>query len=230
MEGAPLGDGELVQTRRGGRLTSRLVFRLRDGSQYEETTVFTQAGTFRLVSDHVIQRGPSFPQAQDVLIDAASGNVTVHYTDHGEQKVATEHLDLPADVANGLIQTLLKNVRPDAPPASFAYVAATPKPRLVKLAIAVAGKDAFSVGRMKQSATHYVLKVDIGGITGAVASLLGKTPPDSHVWVLGGAAPLFVRAEQPFSADGPLWRVELASPDWSRAAPKATAARRRRAD
>lgn len=219
IDGARLGDGELIQTHRNRTLTSRLVFRFRDGSRFEETTVFTQSGTFRLISDHVIQRGPAFPQALDVSIDAVSGQVTVRYTEDGEKKVASEHLDLPADLANGLVQTLLKNVRPESPPASFSYVAATPKPRLVKLSIAVAGTDRFAVGRLRQLATHYVLKVDVGAIKGAVASLLGKTPPDSHVWVLGGEAPLFLRAEQPFFSDGPLWRVELVSPDWSPVTP-----------
>ena len=32
-------------------------------------------------------------------------------------------------------------------------------------------------------ATHYVLKVEIGGLAGVVAPLVGKQPPDSHVWI-----------------------------------------------
>jgi hypothetical protein len=51
-------------------------------------------------------------------------------------------------------------------------------------------------------------------VTGAVASLLGKIPPDSHVWILGGEAPAFVKAELPLAADGPTWRMELLSPVW----------------
>ena len=58
------------------------------------------------MSEHVIQRGPSFPESQDLFIDGMSGQVTVKCTDEGEPKVASEHLDLPDDVANGLIQTL----------------------------------------------------------------------------------------------------------------------------
>lgn len=211
--GTVLADGEMTQGRHGSRVTSRLLFRFRDGSVYSETTVFEQRRQFRLISDHVVQRGPAFPYPMDMFIDATSGNVTVRYAEDGKPKTATEHLDLPADVANGIVQTLLKNAQPGAPPKSFAYVAATPKPRLVKLEIRVAGADRFSLGRLTRTATHYLLKVDLGGITGAVATVLGKQPPDSHVWIMGGDAPTFVRAEQPFFSDGPLWRIELAAPE-----------------
>ena len=57
-------------------------------------------------------------------------------------------------------------------------------------------------------------KVDIGGLSGLLAPLLGKQPPDSHVWILGGEAPAFVKAEQPLYLGGPVWRIELVSPVW----------------
>src|SRR6185436_19336349 len=107
-----------------------------DGSIQDETAVFTQRQEFRLVTDHLVQKGPTFPRPLDLSVDVASGNVVVRYkNDDGEEKTESEHLDLPADLANGLILTLLKNVRPEAPPKTLAYVAATPKPRLVKLEI-----------------------------------------------------------------------------------------------
>jgi hypothetical protein len=123
-------------------------------------------------------------------------------------------LKLPADLANGLILTMLKNANPQAPPKSVGLVAATPKPRLVKLAISAAGEESFTTGSAARKAIHYVLKVDIGGISGVLAPMLGKQPPDSHVWILGGAAPAFVRSEQPLYNGGPLWRIELVSPAW----------------
>ena len=81
-------------------------------------------------------------------------------------KTESERMELPADLANGLVSTLLKNVRPEAPPCSLSYVAATPKPRLVKLEIATAAPDRFSTGRRGRLATHYVVKVEIGGLGG----------------------------------------------------------------
>jgi hypothetical protein len=79
-------------------------------------------------------------------IDASSGQVTVRYADDGKQKVETDRIEVPSDLANGLILTLLKNVRTDAPPKTVSLVAATPKPRLVKLAIIAAGDEPFSTG------------------------------------------------------------------------------------
>lgn len=221
LAGAAIADGDLIQTSRGDRVTARLVFHFKDGSIHDETAVFTQRQQFRLVSDHLVQKGPSFPQPLDLTIDAATGQVTARYSDeHGQLKTESEHMDLPPDLANGLILTLLKNVKADAPPKTFSFVAATPKPRLVKLAISAAGQERFSTGGMSRTAMHYVLKVEIGGLSGVLAPLVGKQPPDSHVWVLGGDAPAFVKSEQPLYLGGPLWRTELASPVWSRAPAK----------
>lgn len=122
------------------------------------------------------------------------------------------------DLANGLVLTLLKNVRPDAPPTSVSVVAATPKPQVVKLEVGVTGRERFSTGGAARTATHYVLKVDIGGLKGVIAPLVGKQPPDSHVWILGGEAPAFVKSEQPLYMGGPVWRIELVSPVWPRVA------------
>jgi hypothetical protein len=138
--------------------------------------------------------------------------------DDGKEKVEAEHLELPPDLANGMILTLLKNVRPSAPPASLSMVAYTPKPRLVKLELSVAGEDRFATSGSARKATHYVVKIDIGGLSGLIAPLVGKQPPDSHVWVLGGDAPAFVKSEAPMFLGGPVWRIELVSPTWPKAA------------
>ena len=217
LDGRLIADGDLSQVATGARVTGRLTFRFRDGSLHDETAVYTQRDQFRLVSYRLIQRGVSFPRPLEMMIDAATGQVTVRYSDDdGEGKVESERLELPPDVANGLVSTLLKNVRPGALP-SLSYVAATPKPRLVKLELATAAPDRFSVGRRGQTATHYVIKVDIKGIAGLIAPLVGKQPPDSHVWIMGGDAPAFVKAEQALYTGGPVWRIELTSPTWPRA-------------
>ncbi len=215
LDGTSIADGDLIQLARGTRVTSRLTFRFKDGSINDETTVFSQRGQFHLISDHLIQKGPAFPQPLDMSIDAASGRVSVRYTDeHGEEKRESDVLKLPSDVANGLVLTLLKNVSPADHPGTVSFVAATPKPRLVKLEIASAGLEPFSTGGTSRKAAHYVLKIDIGGIKGVLAPLLGKQPPDSHVWILGGDAPAFVKSEQQLYFGGPVWRIELVSPVW----------------
>src|SRR5438552_1870590 len=88
FEGKALADGQMTQDARGDRVTNHLTFRFKDGSIYEDTTVFSQRGTFRLLSDHLIRRGPSFKQPTDTSIDASTGQVKVRYTeDKGKEKV-----------------------------------------------------------------------------------------------------------------------------------------------
>ena len=180
MDGALLANGDLIQTSHGERVTARLIFRFKDGSIHDETAVFTQRRLFRFVSGRLVQKGPAFPQPIDMTIDAVKGDIVVRYSDdHGQRKTESEHLDVPPDLSNGLILTLLKNVRAEAAPKSLSFVAATPKPRMVKLELEVGGRERFSTGSMGRTATHYILKVDIGGLSGVLAPLLGKQPPDS---------------------------------------------------
>jgi hypothetical protein len=107
---------------------------------------------------------------------------------------------------------LLKNFLPNAPETRVSMVAATPKPRLVKLAISRQGEEPFAFAGSRRQATRYVVKVEIGGVSGMLAPLVGKQPPDMHVWILEGEAPAFVRSEGPLYEGGPIWRIELASP------------------
>lgn len=215
LQGRDVADGELTQVVRGDRVSRRLVFHFKDGSIQDESIVFSQRGTFRLLSDHLVQKGPAFPHPIDVTIDGVSGDVKVRYTDDdGKEQLAKERLALPADVANGLLPTLLRNFPRGVPSMTVSLLAATPKPRLVRLEVSPEGEDAFLIGGLKLKATRYVVKVKIGGIAGMVAPLLDKQPPDSHVWVLGGEAPSFVKAEAPLFLGGPVFRIELTSPSW----------------
>lgn len=216
QEGALLASGDLIQDVRGDRVTSRMIFAFRDGSIHDETTVFTQQRSFRLVSYHLVQKGPAFPRALDVSLDGGSGRATIRYSDDGEEKVEAEKVKLPASLANGVLPILLKNIRPETPKTTLSFLAATPKPRMVNLEVTAAGDEPFEVAGSPRKATHYVVKVDIKGLAGLLAPLIGKQPPDSHVWILQGEAPAFVKSESPFYPDGPLWRIELTNPVWSK--------------
>ncbi len=217
LDGALLASGDLIQTSSGERVTSRVVYHFKDGSIQDETAVFTQSGRFRLLSDQIIQRGPIFPHPMDVSIDAVGGRVTVRYRDDdGKEKTAEEQMFLPEDLANGIVPTLLKNIAPDAASAEVSLLAATPKPRLVKLVITRAGEDWFSAGGASHKADRFNIKVKPGGLAGLIAPLIGKQPHDTSVWILGGEAPGFVRSEGPMYQGGPVWRIELASPLWPR--------------
>jgi hypothetical protein len=96
--GQIIANGELkqvVKDRDAGLVISDMQFRFKDGSFYDEITKFTQNGTFRLVSDQVVQKGPSFKHDSESWIDATSGKVTVRTVEKGKQKETTKHLDLP---------------------------------------------------------------------------------------------------------------------------------------
>ncbi|HEX7254138.1 MAG TPA: hypothetical protein VF376_14765 [Thermoanaerobaculia bacterium] len=92
--------------------------------------------------------------------------------------------------------------------------AADQKPRLVKMAIGEDGTNPFLVGSTPQKASRLVVKVEIGGIAGLVAPFVGKKPVDTHVWILAGDVPAFLRSEGPLYFGGPVWRVEPTVPSW----------------
>jgi hypothetical protein len=216
VEGKLLADGDLLQNAQGDRVTSRLVFRFKDGSMHDETAVFSQRDRFRLLRYHLIQKGPAFEHPMEVTMDGLSGEVIVHYVEDGREKSVSEHIEFPLDVGNGLMLTLLKNVLPDTAETKLSFVVAVPKPQIVKLKIRPQGEEKFITGRDSRKAMHYVVKVEIGGLKGIFASLAGKEPPDTQVWILQGEAPAFVRSEGPLAPGGPVWRIELASPEWPR--------------
>jgi hypothetical protein len=66
----------------------------------------------------------------DILIDARSSEVTVDSTGKdGKEEVKTDHLDLPLDLANGMVPMVVENLRSDAQKTTVFMVVATPKPR-----------------------------------------------------------------------------------------------------
>lgn len=209
LEGARIAIGDMTQVVHGDQVTSRLIFRFRDGSVDDDITVFSQRGVFRLISDHHIQHGPSFPKPIDILIDALTGQITSCTRDG---KVTRDHLDLPADISNGLPPNLLMNILPSAPETKLSFVAPGTKPRLIHVLIKPAGGVPFSVGGTPRKAVDYVLHVELGGVTGIIAPIIGKQPADHHIWILGGTSPAFIREEGQLYEGGPVWRIEQISP------------------
>lgn len=210
-----LASGSLVQFSNGNRVTSELRFQFKDGSIHQETAVYSQRRTFRLISYRSVQKGPAFGRAVDLSLNASTGQVTIKHTDgDGKEKTISERLTLPPDLANGMVSTMLVHLDPKTPKTVVSMLVATPKPRLVKLEITPAGEDSFSVGGSAAKAIRYTVKVNIGGLSGVIAPIVGKQPPDTHVWVVRGKAPGFLRSEGPLFQDGPIWRIELASPTW----------------
>ncbi len=214
VQGEAIAYGELKQvTDADGLVMDDLRFRFKDGSYYQEITKFTQRNQFRLVSDQVVQKGPSFKEESETWIDAATGKITVRTMHHGKEKTTTKHLDLPPDVSNGLIFTLLKNIDPSIPETTVSMVAASSTPRVVELHIFPAQEKIVKVGTITYKAQHFTVKIKIKGAAGVIAPLIGKQPPDIHVWIAKSEAPTFIESEGPLSQDTPVWRIEVAAPE-----------------
>lgn len=215
LQGQVIARGDLVQNAKGDRVTSRLTLQFKDGSVHDETSVFTQKDRFRLVNDHLVQKGPTFPHPTDVKIDVPARKVSIRYQEKpGDVNQFDETMELPEDLANGLPLTLVKNIAPGSPPVSVSMLFATPKPQIVQLIFTRVGKDAFTASGASFSATRFRGHIEIGGIKGALAKLIGKQPPDASIWILEGDAPGYVRSESALFQDGPVWRMEIASPAW----------------
>jgi hypothetical protein len=210
-----LASGDLVQVAHGDQVTTQTVFRFKDGSIDDETTVFSQRRNFQLLTDHHIQKGASFPHPMDILIDCRRSQVTIRSLGKdGKEEIKTDHLDLPTDLANGIVPLIIENIPMDTPSTTVSMLVATPKPRIVKLVISSRGEEPFTVVGSSHKAMHYEIKIDLGGVAGVVAPVIGKQPPNIQAWIIGGQAPTLIREQGPIYPDGPIMTIELASPVW----------------
>jgi hypothetical protein len=215
QDGQLLAVGDLTEVIHGVRVTAHMLFRFKDGSVDEETAVYSQRGHFQLITDHHVQKGPTFPHPMDLTIDVGSGQITSRSTDKdGKEEVKTGHLNLPPDLANGMVLAIAKNLLPDTPETTVSMLIATPKPRLVKLLISPRGEDPFTLLGSPRKAMRFEIKIELGGVAGVVAPLIGKQPPDIQIWIAEGPAPGFVKEEGPSYEGGPVWTIELVSPAW----------------
>jgi hypothetical protein len=211
--GALLAHGDLLQVPRDRGMESRLVFHFPDASRFEETVTFTQHDVFTLQSYHLLQSGPAFDDDLEVTL-SRSGQYVVKTKSHkdGDTKQYTGTLDLPPDVYNGMIITIAKNLAPRAI-QTVHIVAFTPKPLLIGLEIAPSGSQRVLLGQHAETAVHFILKPKLGAALKLFATLLGKAPADSDIWIVSDDVPAFVRFEGPLYS-GPVWRIDLTSPSW----------------
>jgi hypothetical protein len=215
VNGGLLASGDLLQVQRGSQVESRMVFRFKDGSLYDETVVFTQERVFTMQSYHLVHRGPAFTEDTEISLERASGKYRVKTKAHkdGQEQVLNGTLDLPPDVYNGMVITVAKNLSKGAS-ETVHIVAFTPTPRLIQLEFAPGGEQKVLIGELGKTATHYVLKPRLGPLLNLFATLLGRAPPDSHAWIIKDELPAFVRFEGPLVTMGSAWRIETTGPRW----------------
>jgi hypothetical protein len=215
VDGVLIASGDLLQVYRDGQVESRMVFRFKDGSIFDERVVFTQERVFTMRSYHLVQRGPVFAEDTEISLERASGKYRVNTKarKEGREKVLNGTLNLPPDVYNGMVITAAKNLAKGAS-ETVHLVAFTPTPRLIQLELAAAGEQKVLIGELAKTATHYVLRPRLGSWLKLFATLAGRLPPDSHVWIVRDEPPAFVRFEGQLYTMGPVWRIETTSPRW----------------
>ena len=78
VDGGLIASGDLLQVSRHGQVESRMVFRFKDGSVFDETVVFTQQRVFVMQSYRLSQRGPAFTEDTEASLERASGKYRVN--------------------------------------------------------------------------------------------------------------------------------------------------------
>lgn len=219
--GKLVGVADDTNVAHGKTWTARLTLRFRDGSVDDDTTVYTQRPDLHVISDHHIQKGPSFPKPMDMTVDTASGQVTYHEVKGGKDEVKTDHLDVPQDLANGLLGLVVQNFPRGVDEVKVGYIVAAPKPRLVKLAISRDGQVGFTIGGERRKANNFKIHFELGGIARVIAPIIGKEPGDLHIYALGGEAPTFMRLTGELYNGGTVYDLELSGPTWAKNAPAA---------
>lgn len=211
--GQILAQGDLLEAARGAEIHKTTVFRFSDGSLFEETVVFSQQGFYTLQSYKLDQHGPAFTEDTLISLERATGKYRAETNDHkgGPPKVLEGTLDLPPDVYNGMIPTVVKDI-PKGAGETIHFVAFTPEPRLIQLEITPSGEQKVMVGKAAMTAVHFVLKPLLGAWLRIFATVLGRVPPDGHVWIIDSDVPAFVGFEGQLFSTNPVWRIDLLSP------------------
>ena len=201
---------EFTEEVQGDEVTMRLTYRFLDGSIDDETTTYRQQGTFQLVRNRHIQKGPYFAKPFDFAMEAATGTATGRSTDkNGNIRVNSEHIDLPDDLANGFVGTVLLNVPPNTAPFRVGLLVPVGGGRLIRILISPEGEQPFHRAGQTLKATVFRIHPELGGIVGLIATLIGIQPKDVMVWVLEGDQPAVVRIVGQLGGYGPVVSSEL---------------------
>jgi len=201
---------EFTEDVQGDEVTMRLTYHFIDGSIDDETTTYSQKDTFRLVRNHHIQNGPHFAKPVDFAVESATGIATTRTADrNGKIHVESEQIDLPDDLANGFVGTLLLNVPPNTAPFRAGILAPVNGGRLIRILISPEGEQPFQKAGQTVKATVFRIHPELGGILGVIAALLGVQPKDVIVWVLEGEKPAVVRVVGQLGGYGPVISSEL---------------------
>jgi hypothetical protein len=108
---------------------------------------------------------------------------------NGKIHVESKHMDLPNDLADGFVGTLLLNVPPNTTPFRLWMLAPVGGGRLVQLLISPESEQTVQLAGQNLKATVFRVHPELGGFMRLIARLLGLQPKDVTVWVLEGEEP-----------------------------------------
>jgi hypothetical protein len=135
---------------------------------------------------------------------------TTRTTDkNGKVQVESEHMDLPADLANGFAGTLLLNAPQNTTPFRVGMLVPVGGARLIRLLISRDGDQPFHETGHTLTAIVFRIHPELGGIVGVIARLIGLQSKDVMVWVLEGDDPAVVRIVGQLGGYGPVVNSEL---------------------
>ena len=216
LEGDIIGQGELTQVAKAEDLVeSQLVFTFQDGSLHDEQVAYSQRGVFTLLSYHLVQRGPFFPEQVDVFMDRGAGRYKVRSQngDDGKEEVREGTIHLPKDAYNGMVITTLLNL-PTGTGETVHILTFRPEPEIINLQLVPKREGTVRIGNLSRRAWEYEFKPDIGLIRTWLGRIMGHLPQDFHYhcWILTDTVPSFIQYEGPLQLMGSIVRVELVSP------------------
>jgi hypothetical protein len=118
-------------------------------------------------------------------------------------------MNLPDDLANGFVGTLLLNVPHNATPFRVGMLAPFDNGRLIRLLISPENERTVILSGQTLKAKVFRIHPELGGIVGVIARIIGLQPKDVTVWVLEGQEPAVVRIVGQLGGYGPVVNSEL---------------------
>jgi hypothetical protein len=123
-------------------------------------------------------------------------------------------MDLPPDLVNGIVALAVENFPKGASELKTSYLIVDSRPRVVQFSFKPDGEDNVRIGVATRRTSRFKMHVDIGGVAGVVAPIVGKQPADFELWVLDGEVPMLIKMDGALYPKGPIWTMALTSPIW----------------
>ncbi|MEO6815784.1 MAG: hypothetical protein ABI177_03720, partial [Edaphobacter sp.] len=146
----------------------------------------------------------------DFTVEAATGIMTSRTIDkYGKIHVESRHMNLPDDLANGFVGTLLLNVPHDTTPFRVGMLVPVAGGRLIRLLISPEDEQTVDLAGQTFKATIFRIHPELGGFVGMIARLIGLQPKDVKVWILEGEEPAVLVIVGQLGGYGPVVSSDL---------------------